>query len=156
MTTVYNPFAARLISRYEELEARYIRGRSSLLAVSSNGLWLRQGDEKGQTVIHALRVSDSGLRLQDVILFIYEGKDNFRGRIDAKARGSGKGKMAPGKGLGHRPGPSSCVLSDTRRENVVNSEPNSRKLCNPRYHRVLGPSGVHWTGGSGRLFGDKT
>jgi lipopolysaccharide export system permease protein len=85
MTTLYNPFAARLISRYEELEARYIRGRSSLLAVSSNGLWLRQGDEKGQTVIHALRVSDSGLRLQDVILFIYEGKDNFRGRIDAKS-----------------------------------------------------------------------
>lgn len=84
MTTVYNPFASRLISRYEELEARYIRGRSSLLAVSSNGLWLRQGDEKGQTVIHALRVSDSGLKLQDVILFIYEGKDAFRGRIDAK------------------------------------------------------------------------
>ncbi len=84
MTTVYNPFAARLVSRYEELEARYIRGRSSLLAVSSNGLWLRQGDEKGQTVIHALRVSDSGLRLQDVIMFIYEGKDLFRGRIDAR------------------------------------------------------------------------
>jgi len=84
MTTVYNPFAARLISRYEELEARYIRGRSSLLAVSSNGLWLRQGDEKGQTVIHAQRVSDSGLRLQDVILFIYEGRNTFKGRIDAK------------------------------------------------------------------------
>jgi lipopolysaccharide export system permease protein len=85
MTTVYNPFAARLVSRYEELEARYIRGRSSLLAVSTNGLWLRQGDEKGQTVIHALRVSNSGLRLQDVIMFIYEGKDLFRGRIDARA-----------------------------------------------------------------------
>ncbi len=84
MTTVYNPFAARLVSRYEELEARYIRGRPSLLAVSTNGLWLRQGDEKGQTVIHALRVSDSGLRLQDVIMFIYEGKDLFRGRIDAR------------------------------------------------------------------------
>jgi lipopolysaccharide export system permease protein len=92
MTTVYNPFAARLISRYEELEARYIRGRSSMLAVSSNGLWLRQGDEKGQTVIHALRVSDSGLRLQDVILFIYEGRDNFRGRIDAKSAALKKGK----------------------------------------------------------------
>lgn len=84
MTTIYNPFAARLVSRYEELESRYLKGRTSLLAVSSNGLWLRQGDEKGQTVIHALRVSDSGLHLQDVILFIYEGKDSFRGRIDAK------------------------------------------------------------------------
>ena len=85
MTAVYNPFAARLISRYEELEAKYIRGRPSLLQVSSNGLWLRQGDEKGQSVIHALRVSESGLKLEDVILFIYEGQDIFRGRIDAHA-----------------------------------------------------------------------
>lgn len=85
MTTVYNPFAARLISRYEELQARYIRGRPSLLAVSNNGLWLRQGDEKGQTVIHALGVSDSGLHLKNVVLFIYIGKDAFSGRIDAKS-----------------------------------------------------------------------
>jgi lipopolysaccharide export system permease protein len=85
MTGVYNPFASRLISRYEELEAKYIRGRPSLLQVSTNGLWLRQGDEKGQSVIHALRVSESGLKLEDVILFIYEGQDLFRGRIDARA-----------------------------------------------------------------------
>ncbi len=84
MTGIYNPFASRLISRYEELEAKYIRGRPSLLQVSSGGLWLRQGDEKGQSVIHALRVSDSGLKLEDVILFIYEGQDIFRGRIDAR------------------------------------------------------------------------
>lgn len=85
MTTIYNPFAATLISYYEELEARHIKGKPSLLAVSANGLWLRQGDEKGQTVIHALHVSDSGLKLQDVIMFIYEGKNQFRGRIDAGA-----------------------------------------------------------------------
>ena len=84
MMMVYNPFAARLISRYEELQARYIQGRPSLLAVSNNGLWLRQGDEKGQTVIHAKGVSNSGLHLQDVELFIYVGKDTFTGRIDAK------------------------------------------------------------------------
>jgi lipopolysaccharide export system permease protein len=84
MMTIYNPFAARLISRYEDLQARYIQGRPSLLAVSNNGLWLRQGDEKGQTVIHAKGVSNSGLHLQDVVLFIYVGKDTFTGRIDAK------------------------------------------------------------------------
>jgi lipopolysaccharide export system permease protein len=92
MTTVYNPFAARLISRYEALEARYIRGKPSLLTVAGNGLWLRQGDEKGQTVIHALHVSNSGLKLQSVIMFIYEGKDLFRGRIDAGAAALMKGK----------------------------------------------------------------
>jgi len=83
MTTVYNPVAASLIARYEVLQARYIAGRPSLLAVSGNGLWLRQGDEKGQTVIHARSVSNNGLQLEDVILFIYEAKNQFKGRIDA-------------------------------------------------------------------------
>lgn len=92
MTTIYNPMAAVMIARYEKLEARYIRGKSSSLNVSGNGLWLRQGDEKGQTVIHAQRVSDSGLRLQEVIMFIYEGKDLFRGRIDASTAALLKGK----------------------------------------------------------------
>jgi lipopolysaccharide export system permease protein len=85
MTMVYNPFAAQMVSAYQQLEAKYIRGRPSLLDVSTNGLWLRQADDTGQSVIHALRVSDQGLSLQDVIIFIYEGKDNFAGRIDAKS-----------------------------------------------------------------------
>jgi lipopolysaccharide export system permease protein len=84
MTTVYNPIAASLVSRFEVLQARYIAGKSSLLAVSKNGLWLRQGDEKGQTVIHAKTVSNSGLQLEGVILFIYEANNHFKGRIDAK------------------------------------------------------------------------
>lgn len=85
MTTVYNPVAAQMVSGYQQLEAKFIRGRPSLLDVSTNGLWLRQADDRGQSVIHALRVADRGLSLQDVIIFIYEGKDNFTGRIDAKS-----------------------------------------------------------------------
>ncbi|HAH09333.1 MAG TPA: LPS export ABC transporter permease LptG [Alphaproteobacteria bacterium] len=85
MTMVYNPIAAQMVARYQQLEARYIRGRPSLLEVSTNGLWLRQGDEPGQSVIHALRVSDQGLQLQDVMILIYQGKDLFTGRIDAKS-----------------------------------------------------------------------
>ena len=91
MTTIYNPIAASLISRFEVLQARYIAGRPSLLAVSKNGLWLRQGDEKGQTVIHAKSVSNSGIQLEDVILFIYEANNQFKGRIDAKSARLGQG-----------------------------------------------------------------
>jgi lipopolysaccharide export system permease protein len=94
MTMVYNPIAAQMVSVYQQLEARYIRGRPSLLDVSRNGLWLRQADPEGQSVIHALRVSDQGLLLQDVIIFNYKGGEVFSGRVDAKTAA-----LQPGKWL---------------------------------------------------------
>src|SRR3546814_15551294 len=54
-----------------------------MLAVSKNGLWLRQADDRGQSVIHALSVSNKDMVLNDVIIFLYEGTDRFAGRIDA-------------------------------------------------------------------------
>jgi len=83
--TVYNPIAAAMSARYTQLEATYLRGRPSLIAVSSNGLWLRQADAGGQSVVHALRISERGLRLEDVIIFLYGQGDNFTGRIDARS-----------------------------------------------------------------------
>jgi lipopolysaccharide export system permease protein len=83
MTAIYNPISSLLVGYYQQLEARHIRGRPSLLDVSTYGRWLRQGDERGQSVIHALRVVDQGMQLQDVMILIYEGKDRFSGRIDA-------------------------------------------------------------------------
>jgi len=42
---------------------------SSQLAISDNGLWLRQGDANGQSVIHAQRVADQGVHAEDVTIF---------------------------------------------------------------------------------------
>jgi len=84
MVTLFNPLAAIMSSRYEQLEGRFLEGRQSLLAVSSTGLWLRQADEFGQSVIHARHVSSAGTELRDVIVFLYKGTDEFTGRIDAK------------------------------------------------------------------------
>jgi len=82
--TVYSPVASTFLAQYSRLEARYIRGEPSQLAVSSTGLWLRQGDAGNQSVIHALRVGEQGMRLDNVIVFRYQGQDTFAGRIDAK------------------------------------------------------------------------
>lgn len=79
----YNPISASFTARFEQLEAKYMRGQPSLLAVSPSGLWLRQADPRGQSVIHALRTSNQGMDLEDVIIFLYEGSDKFAGRIDA-------------------------------------------------------------------------
>jgi lipopolysaccharide export system permease protein len=83
--TMFTPLSARMFAEFAGLEARYIKGQASQLSVSQNGLWLRQGDEQQQSVIHALRVADQGQHLEDVIVFLYGAQDAFRGRIDAQS-----------------------------------------------------------------------
>src|SRR5215475_1264929 len=50
--TLFNPMASAFLAQYTRLEARYIHGQASQLAVSSTGLWLRQGDSMHQSVVH--------------------------------------------------------------------------------------------------------
>lgn len=80
---VLSPISAAFLSNYALLEAKYIRGQASQLAVGSTGLWLRQGAYDHQSVIHSTKVSDQGAHLGEVIVFLYEGQDHFAGRIDA-------------------------------------------------------------------------
>jgi lipopolysaccharide export system permease protein len=78
------PVSSVMLNQFAALEAKYIKGQASQLSIS-NGLWLRQGDEDGQSVIHALTAADQGVHLYDVIVFLYGAKDHVVGRIDAKS-----------------------------------------------------------------------
>ncbi|MBI3451692.1 MAG: LPS export ABC transporter permease LptG [Rhodospirillales bacterium] len=81
---VLNPVAAVLYGKFEQIESRYLRGRSSLLAVSPTGLWLREVDGGTNSVVHAQRISSQDLELQDVMILSFEGsQDRFIGRVDA-------------------------------------------------------------------------
>jgi lipopolysaccharide export system permease protein len=82
---IVTPISARMLAQFTALEAKYIKGEASQLAVSRNGLWLRQGNATQQSVIHALRVTEQGVHLEDVIVFLYGADDRFLGRVDAKA-----------------------------------------------------------------------
>jgi lipopolysaccharide export system permease protein len=82
--TVATPIAARMFAEFSAMEARYIKGQASQLAISENGVWLRQGDEKQQSVIHAVTATAQGERLENVVVFLYRG-DRFAGRIDARS-----------------------------------------------------------------------
>lgn len=85
--TVFNPIAAVTLSKFEQLENKYLKGRSSLLAVSPAGVWLRQADAYGQSVVHARNVAPRDMEMQDFIIFLYDTQSRFVGRIDAaKAR----------------------------------------------------------------------
>lgn len=88
---LFTPISARMLVEFTQLEAKFIHGQASQLAVSSNGLWLRQGDANAQSVIHALHVAKQGVELEDVIIFLYGAGDAFLGRIDASSASLDRG-----------------------------------------------------------------
>jgi lipopolysaccharide export system permease protein len=81
--TMFNPLSSAMLLRYEQMEAKYIRGKSSLAAVSDEGIWLRQATDNGHYIIHANKVSPNEMRLEKVIIFLMQNQDSFVGRIDA-------------------------------------------------------------------------
>ena len=89
---VLNPVASILLGRFDQLEAKYIRHQASTLSVSNNGLWLRQADPKGQSVIHAQRVTPNPMVLHGVVIYRFGPNDHFLQRLDAKRAKLGTGE----------------------------------------------------------------
>lgn len=92
LVLIINPLSTAMLSKYENLEGKYLRGKESFMEISESGLWLRQknfstGKQKntGETVIHARKViGQEEILLQDVIAFVFAENDKFSKRIDAK------------------------------------------------------------------------
>ncbi len=55
-----NPIVAATMQRYDMRAAALSSGATSSLSISDEGLWLRQGDETGQTVIRAEQANADG------------------------------------------------------------------------------------------------
>ncbi|HUC60494.1 MAG TPA: LPS export ABC transporter permease LptG [Alphaproteobacteria bacterium] len=84
--TMLNPVASAMLFRYEELENKYLKGKTSMLSVSDTGFWLRENDPGGDVIVHALRVTShdfNNFELHDVTFFRFGANDRFVGRIDA-------------------------------------------------------------------------
>ncbi|MEQ1704714.1 MAG: LPS export ABC transporter permease LptG [Rickettsiales bacterium] len=91
MTSLFNPFAAALMMRHEQVEGKYISGRASLLAVSSSGLWLRQIENSGEAggnisehIIHSAKLVQSDTSFAKVIIFAFDKDKKFVERLDAE------------------------------------------------------------------------
>lgn len=87
--TVFNPISAAMLSRFEQLEAKYITGKVSMFAVSSSGLWIRQVEHDGgpvkEHIFHATKIEKQGGKLSEVIVFNIGDNNKFLGRMDAKS-----------------------------------------------------------------------
>ena len=82
--TVYNPVSAMLNTEYGELRAIYIKRKPSLLAIADSGIWLKQGNQKNHSIVHAESTGALGKQFSNVIIFLYQDKDTFVGRLDAQ------------------------------------------------------------------------
>lgn len=150
--TILNPISAVMLSQFEELEGRYITGKSSLLAVSADGIWFRQtnADAVGQTVVHAARVQPDEMQLEDVIVFEFSKDDQFIGRVDAESANLRDGRWEMSKAWLTRPGRASVFVehhdlaTDLTPEKIQESfaSPETVSLWNlPRFIRVLEETG---------------
>jgi len=89
--TIYSPFASAMLLHFERLEAQYTRGKSSLAAISGEGLWLRQSTKEGHYVLHAVGIHPQQMQLDGVLVLGLQSNDRFAYRIDAD-----QGVLEPG------------------------------------------------------------
>lgn len=80
---IFSPFSSAMLLQYESLEAKTIRGKSSLAALAGEGLWFRQTTGNGHYILRARSISPREIKLNDVIVFLIGDGDKFVGRIDA-------------------------------------------------------------------------
>lgn len=82
---VFNPLVAATSKQYDALYSQLARGGTSVLSVSEDGLWLRQGSAAGQTVIRAARAALDGTELFAVSFLTFDDKGQPVERIEAES-----------------------------------------------------------------------
>ncbi|MFP7571525.1 LPS export ABC transporter permease LptG [Marivita sp. S2033] len=79
-----NPIVAATSKAYSDLRETYRNGGTSALSIGAEGLWLRQSDPRGQTVIRAARANATGTVLYDVMFVAYAEDAGPVRRIEAE------------------------------------------------------------------------
>ena len=78
-----NPIVAATSRQYENLAGRLTGAGTSVVSVTSEGLWLRQGDARGQTVIRAEGSNLDGTELTGVTFYGFDPEGRAVYRIEA-------------------------------------------------------------------------
>jgi lipopolysaccharide export system permease protein len=80
--TLINPIASSMHRKFEQLESRLIHNREDRIALSENGLWVRQVEPSGQFILHANSLSKEVLSQVSIYEFTHE--NTLVCRFDAK------------------------------------------------------------------------
>lgn len=88
---VFNPIVAVTMNRYEAVVDDFRREQGSVLSITREGLWLRQAEEDGQSVIRAARASLDGTRLEGASFLAFDRDGRPVVRIEAR-----EARLVPG------------------------------------------------------------
>lgn len=88
---IFNPIVAATLKQYEALADDYSQSGVSVLSISREGLWLRQGDEAGQTVIRAARANLNGTEMIGATFLSFDPSGTPVSRIEAE-----RARLVPG------------------------------------------------------------
>jgi lipopolysaccharide export system permease protein len=91
MVAVGNPIVAATSRQAEAVADSLGTASRSLLSVEGGGVWLRQGDPQGETVIRATRATPDGTALNGVMLHRFDEAGALYSRIEAAAA-----RLSPG------------------------------------------------------------
>lgn len=81
--TAFNPFAATLLGRYEELDRRQLRGDESALSLAQDGIWLRENRPDGAAIVNARSWNADQGMLSQLLIAEFDADDQFVRRLDA-------------------------------------------------------------------------
>ena len=110
---VFNPLVAATSKAYDRLAAQ--RGQEgSLLSLSEDGLWMRQGNAAGQSVIKATRSDPGGTTLQGVTVITFNPEGTPTQRIEATSA-----QLLPGE----------WVLHGAKRWSLTDANPEQTALA---------------------------
>lgn len=122
---VMNPLVAATSRAYEARSNALQRGGESILSVSREGLWLREGSEAGQRVIRADRANLDGTRLFRVTFIDFPPP----GAADGRATG---GPLARIEAAEAELVPGAWVLTDAKRWDFARPNPERDATTLPR------------------------
>ncbi len=90
--SMFNPIVAATSKQRSDIISAYRGDGSSVLAISPEGLWLRQGSASGQTVIHATKASPDVSTLFDATFIRFSPDGTPLQRISSKTARLGQGE----------------------------------------------------------------
>jgi lipopolysaccharide export system permease protein len=118
---ILNPLVAATSKRHDLMVADIGRGGKSVLSVSESGLWLRQGNDTGQTVIQAARANSDGTELFGVTFILFDDTGLPQSRIEADTA-----RLDPGAWV--LSGAKRWSLSDANPEQTAQAVPDGLRL----------------------------
>lgn len=83
--SVVSPMGALFVSKFEQMESRYLNKKSSAISLSEQGLWLRQDFDSGRAILHAEKVTMPSWILRDVTVYYFNTNNDFIKRLDSQS-----------------------------------------------------------------------